>query len=81
MKILRRIGQGAFKVLRPKNDNQSEISLLDIKELYDRAYGEKAKAKRLIKTYKSLLGQAEKLDKAYRVQIKQGNPKKYGGLA
>ncbi len=76
MKILRRIGQGAIKVIRPKNDNKNEISLLDIKELYDRAYDEKAKAKRIIKTYKTLLAQAEKLDKAYRVKIKQGKPKK-----
>lgn len=54
-----------------KNDNNNEVSLFDVKELYDAAYDEKAKARVNLKKFKALLGKAEKLDSIYRTQLDQ----------
>jgi hypothetical protein len=51
------------------NDNQDEISFVDVKELYDAAYAEKAKAKVNLKRFKSLIAKAERMDVAYRAQL------------
>ncbi len=51
------------------NDNQDEISFVDVKELYDAAYVEKAKAKVNLKRFKSLMAKAEQMDAAYRTQL------------
>jgi hypothetical protein len=52
-----------------KNDNQGEISLFDVKELYDAAFAEKAKAKVNLKRFKALMAKAEQMDAAYRTQL------------
>ncbi len=72
MRILKKIGQGGLTALKPKNDNtgkKSEISLLDVKALYDRAYDDKAKARCYLKTFKQRLARAKKLDAAYQRQL------------
>jgi hypothetical protein len=51
------------------NDNTQEISLFDVKELYDAAYEEKAKARVNLKRFKALINKAEQMDVAYRVQL------------
>ncbi len=56
-----------------KNDNSQEISLFDVKELYDAAYDEKAKARVNLTKFKLLIKQAEKLDAAYRFQLAQSS--------
>jgi hypothetical protein len=58
--LLKRIG---------KNDNQGEINLFNVKELYDAAYAEKAKAKVSLKRFKALINKAEQMDTAYRAQL------------
>jgi hypothetical protein len=58
--LLKRIGN---------NDNQGEISLFDVKELYDAAYEEKAKARVNLKRFKALINKAEQMDAAYRTQL------------
>ena len=52
-----------------KNDNQGEISLFDVKELYDAAFAEKAKARVSLKRFKALMAKAEQMDVAYRTQL------------
>ena len=52
-----------------KNDNNTEISFMDVKELYDAAFAEKAKARVNIKRFKTLMAKAEQMDVAYRVQL------------
>ena len=51
------------------NDNYQEISFFDVKELYDAAYDEKAKARVNLKKFKALIQKAEKLDAIYRAQL------------
>ncbi len=63
------------------NDNQDEISFVDVKELYDAAYEEKTKAKVNLKRFKVLLVKAQKLDEIYRVQLAQPKTFKYGRAA
>lgn len=72
-----------FKLLKKlaKNDNRGDISLLDVKELYDAAYEEKAKARVNLKRFKSLMNKAVQLDEAYRVQLKLSQRLKYEGAA
>lgn len=81
MITLKKIGSRAWKVLHPKNDNQSEISLLDVKELYDAAYAEKANARVSLRHFRILLEKAQKLDAAYRAQLGQINTARYGRAA
>ena len=64
-----------------KNDNQCEISLFDVKELYDAAYAEKAKARVNLKKFKNLIEKAEKLDALYREQLLNTQPFQYGRVA
>ncbi len=52
-----------------KNDNGQEISLFDVKELYDAAYEEKARARVNLKKFKIFIEKAEKMDLAYRAQL------------
>lgn len=52
-----------------KNDNLEEISFVDVKELYDAAFAEKAKARVNLKRFKTLMAKAEQMDTAYRVQL------------
>ncbi len=68
-----------FKLLKKiaRNDNHGDISFVDVKELYDAAYDEKAKARVNLKRFKSLMSRAVQLDKAYRVQLGLIQSKRY----
>lgn len=63
------------------NDNKQEISFFDVKELYEVAYAEKAKARTNLKAFQVLLDQAETLDQAYRIQLAVSQPFQYGKAA
>lgn len=64
-----------------KNDNMAEISLFDVKELYDAAYEEKAKARVNLKRFKALMIKATQLDEAYRAQLGLAQAQRYGRAA
>lgn len=72
-----------FKLLKrlARNDNHGDISFVDVKELYDTAYAEKAKARVNIKRFKALISKAEQLDEAYRVQLGLITQARYGEVA
>ncbi len=78
---IKKIGSKAIKVLRAKNDNQGEISFVDVKELYDAAYAEKEKARVNLKRFKALLSKSTKMDVAYREQLIQAKSLQYGRVA
>ncbi|NCO04453.1 MAG: hypothetical protein GW903_09710 [Alphaproteobacteria bacterium] len=67
--------------LANNTDNGQEISLFDVKELYDAAYDEKAKASVNLKRFKKLMEKAIQLDTAYRAQLAQAQPFQYGKAA
>ena len=81
MIALKKIGSRAWKALHPNNDNKGEISLFDVKELYDAAYTEKEKARVNLKSFRALLAKAMKLDAAYREQLAQASTIRYGRAA
>lgn len=58
--------------------NQNQISLFDVKALYDAAYEEKARARTCLKTFRKLFAQAEILDFAYRLQLEAERKRLYG---
>lgn len=64
-----------------QNDNSGEISLFDVKELYDAAYAEKAKARVNLRKFRKLMGKAIELDNAYRAQLLAAEPFQYGRAA
>ena len=68
-----------FKLLKKlaKNDNSAEISFVDVKELYDAAYAEKAKARVNLKKFRKLIEKAEMMDQAYRAQLIKAHPFQY----
>lgn len=71
-----------FKLLKKlENDSSGEISFVDVKELYDAAYAEKAKAKVNLKRFKVLIIEAEALDLAYRAQLTDKTAFRYGRAA
>lgn len=70
-----------LKKLASNNDNGQEISLFDVKELYDAAYEEKAKARVNLKKFKKLMEKATLLDEAYRAQLVTAQPFQYGKAA
>lgn len=59
------------------NDGEQEISLFDVKELYDAAYDEKAKARVSLKKFKKLMEKATLMDEAYRAQLMNTKPFQY----
>ena len=61
------------------NDNADDVSFIDVKELYDAAYAEKAKARVNLYRFRILLETAEKMDLLYRQQLteKAGQPFQY----
>ncbi len=71
MGLFKKIGQGGFTPSMLKNDGTSDISLFDVKELYDIAYEDKAKARACLKLFKRRLAQAHKLNDAYQAQSKR----------
>ena len=46
-----------------------EISIFDIKQLYDAAYAEKAKARVSVGQFRNLMAKAERLERRYRHQL------------
>ena len=64
-----------------KNDNRAEISLFDVKELYDAAYEEKAKARVNLREFKKLMAKATQMDLAYRAQLQAAQAFEYGKAA
>jgi len=72
-----------FKILKKLalNDNLAEISFFDVKELYEAAYAEKAKARVNLKRFQALMVKATQLDEAYRAQLRLAQTQKYGRAA
>ncbi len=64
-----------------RNDNQGDISFIDVKELYDAAYAEKARARVNIKHFSALMTKAVQLDEAYRIQLGLAQVTRYGRAA
>lgn len=79
MKQLKTIGGRVWGLFFP--DNRNEVSYLDVKELYDAAYEEKAKARACLYTYKSLMQRAEMLEQVYRAQLASHKPAHQYGKA
>tara|TARA_B100000949_G_C14170447_1_gene403039 strand:- start:349 stop:594 length:246 start_codon:yes stop_codon:yes gene_type:complete len=77
MWAVERIEDKKVKPLKAKNDNVSEISFFDVKELYDAAYAEKAKTSVNLHKFNVLMAQAVAMDEAYREQLKTIKPFKY----
>ena len=69
------------KKLTSNNDNGQEISFIEVKELYDAAYAEKAKARVNLKKFKKLIEKASQLDLAYRDQLSATQSVQYGKVA
>ncbi len=81
MNSIKCVGQRFAAWFSGAGANENLISLFDVKELYDAAYDEKAKARACLKTFKTLLEQAEALDLAYRAQLKAEQTRLYGRAA
>lgn len=58
-----------LSTITAKNDNLDEISFVDVKELYDDAFEEKAKARVNLKRFKTLMAKAQQMDEVYRAQL------------
>ncbi|NCO04433.1 MAG: hypothetical protein GW903_09605 [Alphaproteobacteria bacterium] len=61
-----------FMAQQPKTQTQ-ELSIFDVKELYDLAYDQKAKGASAEK-FQALMADALQLDMAYRRQLAKNNP-------
>lgn len=81
MNSIKCVGQRFIALFKGHEANQNSISLFDVKELYDAAYDEKAKARACLKTFKTLLEKAEMLDAAYRAQLQAEQIRLYGKAA
>lgn len=62
-------GSKTNKSIKPLNDNQSEISFFDVKDLYERAYAYKAENATDVARFHLLMAKAQKMDNAYRNQL------------
>ena len=67
--------------LRGKPANDREISFFEVKDLYEAAYAEKAKARTHLKRFRALLAKAKQLDAVYRAQIAAQDALKHGRVA
>ncbi|SMH30166.1 hypothetical protein [Mesorhizobium australicum] len=81
MNALKQVGLRFADWLSWSQANQNAISIFDVKELYDAAYAEKAKARICLKTFKALLEKAEKLDAIYRAQMQADQVARFGKAA
>lgn len=63
----RRISQ-FFKKAKPSSGN-NVITFFEVKDLYNRAYEEKAQARNALRRYHRMVREAEALDEAYRTQL------------
>ena len=61
--------------------NDREISFFEVKDLYEAAYAEKAKARPHLKRFKELLAKATAADAIYRAQLAAQDALKYGRAA
>jgi hypothetical protein len=61
--------------------NENRISFIDVKALYDAAFEEKDRARACLKTFRALMGEAERLEAVYRAQIKADQMRFYGRAA
>ena len=64
-----------------ETETNNEISYVDVKTLYDAAFEELNKIGGQILTFQELMTNAEKLDRAYRVQLANQTSFRYGRLA
>ncbi len=60
-----------------ENDNQQEISFLDVKELYDAAYAEKENSPVNLVKFTALLAQADQMFTTYMDQLKHIEETRY----
>ncbi len=60
--------QGIQRVLGVKA-SKKDISFFDVKQLYNQAYEEKAKARNAIRQFKKIEKRAKAMDEAYRAQL------------
>lgn len=84
IKTIKSFGERVWGIIAPAHGtqaNQNEISFFDVKALYDAAYEEKAKARANIGRFRTLIGQAEWLEAAYRAQLLAARPSSYLGKA
>lgn len=81
MNSIKCVGQRFIALFSGDEANQNEISLFDVKSLYDAAYEEKAYARASLKRFKAKLKQAEALDAAYRAQLQTQQAQMYGKVA
>jgi hypothetical protein len=67
-------GQNVEKLLEQQTENRQyivqELSVFDVKELYDHAYAEKDKGPQFYNGFRQLLAKAVKLDMEYRRQLR-----------
>lgn len=81
MNTIKCVGQRFIGWFYGAEANQNEISIFDVKALYDAAYEAKDKARANLKEFKELLAQAETLDLAYRAQLTAQQMRLYGKAA
>lgn len=81
MNALKQVGLRFADWLSWSQANQNAISIFDVKELYDAAYAEKAKARICLKTFRTLLEKAERLDAIYRAQMQAEQAARFGKAA
>lgn len=81
MNTLKQVGLRFADWLTWSQANQNVISIFDVKELYDAAYAEKAKARTCIRTFRALLEKAEKMDAIYRAQMQADQAARFGKAA
>lgn len=67
-------GRKPWANMMAQNDNAKDISFFDVKDLYDRAYEERAKAIEALRAAQKLMAQAQGMDAAYRAQLKVKTP-------
>ena len=78
MNSIKCVGQRFIALFAGHEANQNEISIFDVKALYDAAYEAKDKARANLKEFKTVLEQAEALDLAYRAQLQAEQVRLYG---
>ncbi len=72
MKKMNKVKQCVAAWIGGPDANQNAISFIDVKCLYDAAYEERAKARHLLKGFRTKLKQAQRLEELYRVQLGTG---------
>ena len=81
MKKINKVKQCVAAWIGGPDTNQNAISFIDVKCLYDAAYEERAKARALLKTFRTKLKQAQRLEELYRAQLGIGFNQHAGKVA